>query len=772
MTVTSSESQLQRELAYRRELTAVTHEIHAAGSVQEILVNLTDRIRSLLGCEALTVYAVDVKNQQLYSIYKVADANQVIRVPKDPKSIAGYCATSRKSVIVMDAYDAAELQKIHPQLRFDQSWDQAFGFRTREVLAVPLLMEKYLLGVMQAINKADGSDFTAADREAAEEIARTLAVAFYNQNRAARATPAAEGKKHKFSGLVDKGLVSEADIAAAVTYARTNRVDAGRVLVEQHEVPREEIGRSLSEFYGLPFFADDGVTTVPPELQQRVPDEFWRRNLCAPLSKRGGALIVAAEDPFDLEKIDAIRSTGIAARIEVHVALADDIRAYLDRSYGSVKEAQVAEEEGGSIAEILEEEEDGGEATDEEEAASDGFIVRLANRMIMDAIKAGASDIHVEPNGEDRPLKIRFRRDGDCFSYQEIPSKHRAALVSRLKILAQLDISEKRKPQDGKIRFRKADGEITELRVATIPTAGPSNEDVVMRILAASEPIPIDRLGMSAHNLTAFEEIVSKPYGLVLCVGPTGSGKTTTLHSALGSINTEDVKIWTAEDPVEITQAGLRQVQVKPKIGFDFAAAMRSFLRADPDIIMLGEMRDEETAGTGIEASLTGHLVLSTLHTNSAPETVTRLLDMGLDPFNFADALLGVLAQRLVRTLCKDCKEQYTPDATEWDELRQAYVADWPEGQAVDLDLSVARPLHRPVGCARCQDSGYRGRMAIHELLVADDTIQQLIVQRRPVEEIRREAIRQGMHTLLQDGVAKVLAGHTDLKQVKAVCIR
>jgi type II secretory ATPase GspE/PulE/Tfp pilus assembly ATPase PilB-like protein/GAF domain-containing protein len=771
MTVTSSESQLQRELAYRRELTAVTHEIHAAGSVQEILVNLTDRIRSLLGCEALTVYAVDVKNQQLYSIYKVADANQVIRVPKDPKSIAGYCATSRKSVIVMDAYDAAELQKIHPQLRFDQSWDQAFGFRTREVLAVPLLMEKYLLGVMQAINKADGSDFTAADREAAEEIARTLAVAFYNQNRAARATPAAEGKKHKFSGLVDKGLVSEADIAAAVTYARTNRVDAGRVLVEQHEVPREEIGRSLSEFYGLPFFADDGVTTVPPELQQRVPDEFWRRNLCAPLSKRGGALIVAAEDPFDLEKIDAIRSTGIAARIEVHVALADDIRAYLDRSYGSVKEAQVAEEEGGSIAEILEEE-DAGEATDEEEAASDGFIVRLANRMIMDAIKAGASDIHVEPNGEDRPLKIRFRRDGDCFSYQEIPSKHRAALVSRLKILAQLDISEKRKPQDGKIRFRKADGEITELRVATIPTAGPSNEDVVMRILAASEPIPIDRLGMSARNLSAFEEIVSKPYGLVLCVGPTGSGKTTTLHSALGSINTEDVKIWTAEDPVEITQAGLRQVQVKPKIGFDFAAAMRSFLRADPDVIMLGEMRDEETAGTGIEASLTGHLVLSTLHTNSAPETVTRLLDMGLDPFSFADALLGVLAQRLVRTLCKDCKEQYTPDDTEWDELRRAYVADWPEGQAVDLDLSAARPLHRPVGCARCQDSGYRGRMAIHELLVADDTIQQLIVQRRPVEEIRREAIRQGMHTLLQDGVAKVLAGHTDLKQVKAVCIR
>ncbi|MDX1631195.1 MAG: ATPase, T2SS/T4P/T4SS family [Thermoanaerobaculia bacterium] len=775
MTVTSSESRLQRELSYRRELEELTHRIHSAESISDILVNLTDRIRKLLACEALTVYAVDVEKQELYSIYKVANAKQVVRVPKDPKSIAGYCALSRETVTIEDAYDEEELRTIHPKLEFDESWDQAFGFRTREVLAVPLLMEKYLLGVLQLINKREGDGFTEADREAAEEIGRTLAVAFYNQNRAARATPAAaaEGKRHKFSGLVDRGLVSEADVAAAVTYARNNRKDPARVLMEQHRVPREEIGRSLSDFYGLPFYADDGVQTVPEDLRERVPDEFWRKNLCAPLSKRGGTLFVAAEDPFDLEKIDAIKSTGIAANIEIQVALADDIQAYLDRSFGKERPAPIVEDDDReSFVELLEAAGEDEEESEELEAAADGFIVRLANRIIIDGIKAGASDIHIEPNGEEDPLLVRFRRDGECYNYQEVPGEHRAALVSRLKILAQLDISEKRKPQDGKIRFRKGDGEITELRVATMPTAGEGNEDVVMRILAASKPIPIDRLGMSEQNLEAFKEIASKPYGLVLCVGPTGSGKTTTLHSALGYINTESVKIWTAEDPVEITQRGLRQVQVKPKIGFDFAAAMRSFLRADPDIIMLGEMRDEETAGTGIEASLTGHLVLSTLHTNSAPETVTRLLDMGLDPFNFADALLGILAQRLVRTLCPECREEYRPGKEEIQELREAYLRDWPEGQPPDLDLSSVDSLHRAPGCDHCQGSGYRGRMAIHELLVATDPIQQLIVQRQPVEKIRDLAIEEGMRTLLQDGVWKVTEGHTDLKQVKAVCIR
>jgi type II secretory ATPase GspE/PulE/Tfp pilus assembly ATPase PilB-like protein len=306
-----------------------------------------------------------------------------------------------------------------------------------------------------------------------------------------------------------------------------------------------------------------------------------------------------------------------------------------------------------------------------------------------------------------------------------------------------------------------------ELRVATIPTTE-ENEDVVMRILAASKPLPLEKMGFSQYNLENFKKILDMPYGLVLVVGPTGSGKTTTLHSGMGFINTPDRKIWTAEDPVEITQRGLRQVQVNPKIDFTFATAMRAFLRADPDVIMVGEMRDQETAETGIEASLTGHLVLSTLHTNSAPETITRLLDMELDPFSFADALLGVLAQRLLRTLCGQCKEAYTPEATELEEMRRSFDHEERFGQL----MASGPKFFRPKGCSACGNSGYKGRMGVHELMVASDGIKTQIQKRARVADIREAAIAAGMWTLLQDGVAKVFAGHTDFRQVSAVCIK
>ena len=275
---------------------------------------------------------------------------------------------------------------------------------------------------------------------------------------------------------------------------------------------------------------------------------------------------------------------------------------------------------------------------------------------------------------------------------------------------------------------------------------------------------------MTPRNLRELKTVAEKPYGLILCVGPTGSGKTTTLHSVLGHINKPERKIWTAEDPVEITQYGLRQVQVQPKIGFDFAAAMRAFLRADPDVIMVGEMRDEETAATGIEASLTGHLVFSTLHTNSAVETVIRLLDMGLDPFNFADALLGILAQRLVRRICKDCREEYHPEQDEFDELAQAFGDE--AFATLNLKYDGSFVLYRGKGCASCNNTGYRGRVGIHELLVATDEMKKLIQSKARVAEMVKVAKDEGMTTLVQDGVLKSLDGLTDLKQVKAVAIK
>ena len=372
-------------------------------------------------------------------------------------------------------------------------------------------------------------------------------------------------------------------------------------------------------------------------------------------------------------------------------------------------------------------------------------------------------------------------------TYIEVPASFRQALVTRLKIMCDLDISEKRKPQDGKIKFKKYGPLDIELRVATIPSAG-GVEDVVMRILASGEPIPMDKLGLTPHNRERLEKTVSKPYGLFYVCGPTGSGKTTTLHSVLKFLNKVDTKIWTAEDPVEITQKGLRQVQVNKKAGIDFALIMRAFLRADPDIIMVGESRDKETVSMGVEASLTGHMVFSTLHTNSAPESIIRLLDMGMDPFNFADALLGILAQRLAKKLC-DCKEEYAPDAKEVKEFMKEYAEDLQHTAAWVADPGGSQQqllqtwtdnygkegslrFYRPVGCDKCNKTGYKGRIGLHELLVADDTVKKLIQERARVADIFVAAVGGGMRTLKMDGMEKVMMGLTDIKMVRQVCIK
>ncbi len=765
MTVQAAPSSLERELEYRKKLTAIANQINSADSIPHILMTLAPKILELLDAERLTIYAVDTKNQELYSLQKVGDVPKEIRVPKSFASIAGFTALSRKTINIRDAYDAAELAKFHPNLRFDVRWDKQSGFRTRAVLAVPILFEKYLLGVLQLINKRLGVAFTAQDEDAAEETGRILGIAFYNQHRAARQT-----KPSKLGALVDKGVVSEKDIEAAVSSARVNNVPVEKVLIEDFNVPKEELGKSLAAFYATQFFDYDGAATIPQDLRERVPSEMWKKYVCAPVERKPGVLVVAVDDPQDLTRLDAIRAMSLAPRYEFQVGLKHEILAYIAASYGEKLETAAAD--AGDLAKIIDQLGDGEGTTAEEEERdvpeideTDSGIVRLANQLIIEAFNRGASDIHVEPDGSKNPCIIRLRIDGDCQKFMEVPGAHRNALVQRLKIMAKLDISERRKPQDGKIRFKYSRGTI-ELRVATIPTTN-QNEDVVMRILAASKPLPLDRMGFSERNLTRFKEIVQKPYGICLVVGPTGSGKTTTLHSALGFINTEDMKIWTAEDPVEITQRGLRQVQVQPKIDFTFASAMRSFLRADPDVIMVGEMRDHETAAIGIEASLTGHLVFSTLHTNSAPETITRLLDMNNDPFNFADALLGIMAQRLIRTLCAKCKEAYHPTPEEFDEIAEAYGREWFETR-----YSPELTLYRPKGCASCGNTGYKGRMGVHELLVGTDEIKHAVQRRAPIDDLRSLALKQGMRTLLQDAIEKAFKGLTDVKQARAVAVK
>ena len=576
--------------------------------------------------------------------------------------------------------------------------------------------------------------------------------------------------------LVEAGLATEKDIEVALAeQKKRGGKKLGEMLVELGVVREVDMTATLARKFYLPFVDLDTCHINPAALDQ-VPREILEKHPILPLDFDAATVTLALPDPMVVDAVDLVRFHSKKRVLEVLVAPSQLARIKAEMLAASAKAAAAGSiHDVGSILHDLEVSEKKlvalapSEDDEDAPAAESTGIIALVNRIIEDAHARGASDIHIEPNGGDGPTVIRLRVDGDCAVYAKIPASFRSAVVARVKILAKLDISERRKPQDGKIRHRLPDGGILELRVATLPTVN-GNEDVVARLLASSKPLPLDRMNMSARNLVELRKLAAKPYGLVLCVGPTGSGKTTTLHSVLSSINTEDMKIWTAEDPVEITQPGLRQVQVHAKIGFTFAQAMRAFLRADPDVIMVGEMRDLETAGTAVEASLTGHLVLSTLHTNSAPETITRLLDMGLDPFSFSDALLGVLAQRLTRALCKDCRESYIGTSAEYQELSElygpeAFVAQFgPHGPGFRL--------HRAKGCSACKQSGYKGRLPLHELLVVSDEVRRAVARKEPVEAVRQAAIKGGMTTLAQDGIAKCLAGDTDMTQVLAVCSR
>ena len=605
--------------------------------------------------------------------------------------------------------------------------------------------------------------------------------------------------------LVESGMISDAQLREALEeQSRRRGRPLGEILVGMGLLDKDTVREVLAQKLGIPH-VDLAKFRIEEDAFTTVPISLVLEHHVMPLYKTGGDIVVAMENPLDGNVIEALRFATqlkvipvLASRDEIDRALRrrpsegiavwtlEGERVDVRQVSGITPESQAgpAFDPGvalaGELASRLEDEAAPGdlslEASESTVRETDNTLVKLVNKIVLDARDQGASDIHIEPRPGKENTRIRFRRDGVLHDYLEVPASFRNALVARIKIMANLDISEKRRPQDGKIDFKRFGPARIELRVATIPTNN-NLEGVVLRILASAKPMPLDRMQLAPRVLKNLRALAEKPYGLILVCGPTGSGKTTTLHSVLGYINTPERKIWTAEDPVEITQPGLSQVQVNAKIGWTFAAALRSFLRADPDVIMVGEMRDQETAQTSIEASLTGHLVLSTLHTNSAAESITRLLDMGLDPFNFADALLGVLAQRLARRLCPDCKATKPGDEAAVRALAEEYCSGTPldparamESWAADYGRHGRVALAFPVGCKECGGSGFRGRIALHELLVVSPPVRHLVRTRAPVSEIVPAAQEDGMHTLKQDGIEKVLQGLTTIEQVRSVC--
>lgn len=793
MNTTATTSLMRKDIAdsngaanFSTTLQSIIGKLRGAKNIDEIILDGSKDLCGLLHADRLIIYTLSENRTFLTTRVKAAfDSIQDLKLPVLETTVTGYVSLKKKVVNIEDVYNKSELRQIDSALTFSHEVDKRTGYRTKQMLVAPILSTENgdLLGVIQVINHKNGTPFTTTAVEGLIEVCQVLAT-MLKQDWKAHQIP-----KSKYDYLVFDGVISAPELELATRSARKKGCDLEDVLIDELQIEAAQIGKALSSFFAIRYepFKKDRIK--PIDLLKNLKRDYVESNAWMPIDEGKDGLVVLTLDPERI-KSQRIASTIFSKhKIVYTVTTKREFAATLEQFYGGSQDDIAT----GDISDMLfsmegENVDEAHNEIEESSAASDNELVKLVNKIIIDAYKKGVSDIHIEPYSGKEKTKIRFRKDGSLMPYIEIPASYRNPLITRIKIMCDLDISEKRRPQDGKIKFRKFAPLDIELRVATIPSAG-GIEDVVMRILAAGEPIPLEKMGFTAYNLEALKKIISKPYGLFFVCGPTGSGKTTTLHSVLKYLNRDDTKIWTAEDPVEISQKGLRQVQINVKAGLTFPVIMRSFLRADPDIIMVGEMRDKETTSIGIEASLTGHLVLATLHTNSAPESVIRLLDMGMDPFNFSDALLGVLAQRLAKRLCK-CKESYVAEEREikallmeyCEELRnidrfkanpekayQEILDQWIQQYGDDKGQII---LCKPVGCEDCNDSGFAGRVGLHELMTATDALKKNVQERARVADMLVTALGDGMRTLKQDGIEKVLQGITDIHQVRVVCIK
>ncbi|MBX9937118.1 MAG: Flp pilus assembly complex ATPase component TadA [Burkholderiaceae bacterium] len=605
--------------------------------------------------------------------------------------------------------------------------------------------------------------------------------------------------RHLGEALVQAKVLDATALAESLKIQQMEREQGqqrsiGQILVEYGHVSPAQLQDVIGSWLGK-HLVHPGQLVPDPVALALVPRAVAERESVLPLLAREDALVVLMADPADRALLDELRfltqrrlvpleaapgtlMPAIANAYRTYPTAAAKTAATTTANHTGNETRASSRELASNLSSTLP---DNDAVETDAISESDNTLVRLINTVIEEAIAHRASDIHIETESAPQNVRIRLRVDGELMSYLELPARFRYAMVARIKIMANMDISEHRKPQDGKIDFARFGGSAVELRVVTVPTSH-GLEDVVLRLLAGAKPLPLEQIGLNKTHLAVLREMVKKPYGLLLVCGPTGCGKTTTLHSVIRDINTEGRKIWTAEDPIEISQSGLRQVQINPRIGWTFAAAMRTFLRADPDVIMIGEMRDEETARIAVEASLTGHLVLSTLHTNSAPESIARLLEIGLDPFNFSDSLLAILAQRLVRRLCPECATPLVLSQEPLERLASQYLSsgsplqNTPEARTQLIErwrenygsAQGEVRLWRAHGCSHCDQHGYRGRIGIHELMASDDTIREHIRHRAPAMEIRQSALMAGMRTLRQDGIEKVLQGLTSMSEVLA----
>jgi len=774
-------------------LEEINKKILSTLDLDEVLKEIRDSTCDLLLCERATVYFVDRTpggaGKELISRSIVGDDIKEIRVPYNKDSLSGFVACTARAICINDVYDEAELTAISPELSFDSSWDMKTGYRTRSMLVCPAVARERVIGVIQALNKNNGGVFTQHDQELMEKLANYVGIALQNSQ---SHTSMLRRQRNRISindMLIEKNLITRPKMDEAVNRAKNERKKLIDLLVDEYNINEIEITQCFAEANDVEYLPYEPETTINPDLFENIPETYAKRHLICPFKQTIDSasgemhLSVVMNNPKDFVAIEDIEIRLDAKVNKIYMSSRGEILKFIKHTLHPEQMSTDGDDQQEEIGQLFDQlaEDLGIEASEEDiEAVSikdgakedDAPIVKLCNRIIEDAYRLGGSDIHVEPM--ENMVLIRVRRDGSLEKTLTVPGHARNALVARYKIMSDLNITEHRVPQDGRIRFKEHGGRYDlELRVNICPTVG-GNEDIVMRILADSKPLPLEKMGFMPWVIEPYQAEFTKPYGMILCVGPTGSGKTTTLHSTVANINTPDRKILTAENPVEITQQGLRQVQIKPDVGLTFKEALRAFLRQDPDVIMVGEMRDFETCSIAIEAALTGHLLFSTLHTNNAPETVTRLVDIGIDPVTLSDALLCVLAQRLTKTLCPKCKVKAQLPTEELEkigaEIKDNHYHYLGKSFPIDDSYIVGE------GCPACNCTGYKGRMGVHELLVATDEVKKLIVGGARIHEIRscaKEISDKGfrMYELFEDGFFKVLMGRSDVRQIRAVCI-
>lgn len=552
--------------------------------------------------------------------------------------------------------------------------------------------------------------------------------------------------------LLENTALTESQLEEGLLVQREKGIRLGEALIQLRFLKSEDILKAVSIQLGIPYLSSIDPENISSEAAHPVPINFAKKNELIPLAKYADRVEVAISDPCNIPALDDLRmiyGTNIRPMIATSAQITDAINTVYNRSTGADRTvmSDLQEENLDNITQELEEPVDLLEADDE------APIIRLVNSLLFRSVKQKASDIHIEPFEKD--LVVRFRIDGVLYDIMHPPKKVQNSIISRIKIMANLNIAEKRLPQDGRIRIKIA-GKDIDIRVSTLPTS--FGESVVMRLLDKSKVLlDLGAIGVQGQALDMMLDLINRSHGIILVTGPTGSGKTTTLYAMLSQINTTDLKIITVEDPVEYQLPGINQIQVNPKIDLTFASALRSILRQDPDVVMIGEIRDKETAEIAIQASLTGHLVISTLHTNDSASSATRLIDMGVEPFLVASSVIGIIAQRLVRTICKDCRERYSPSDFELMQLglKREDVAD--------------KFVYKAKGCSACLDTGYSGRLGVHEIMLMDDEVRAMVMKNADAPSIKKKAMEKGMKTLREVAADKVLQGETTIEEILRV---